>query len=443
MSPPRFTKIKPKGAFSMLYFNNLVRDVKKELSHYLLDNICKNTSRSITKFIYDMVYGILASGDSRVSKISRMLFEKNIHITENRLTKNLMELDLSKIKENYYHYVFKNLLKINPNILVDETDVIKPFGKAFEGLKLIHDASKEGKPREKGWPVTGIVSLTDDNYVVPLVTNIYSSLSVGHKSIGDETRKHLDLILPNVKEGYISTTSLDRGYDGSLYAEYIDSKKQLYVIRAKEKRIYNTSKGKMNITQIAKSYKGKYSFRYVGKDEKGKFAKASAVKVSHKDFKNDFWLVIETIHNENDERVYLTNIDCSTKEGVRKVLKAYRLRWRIEEYFRFIKQEYGFEKFMIRSLDGINNLFICMNIATAFLTLIIQCNKRLWEEIQRVYQPLTNREKEEIIEKKYGYHGINLYRAKEGIKIILGHTKGRPDIPGRDRRKRTEQLTLF
>ena len=427
----------------MLYFNNLVRDVKKELSHYLLDNICKDAPRSITKFIYDMVYGILASGDSRISKISRMLFEKDIRITENRLTKNLMELDLSKIRKNYFHFVFEYLLKLSPNILIDETDVIKPFGKAFEGLKFVHDASKEGKPREKGWPVTGIVSLTDDNYVVPLVTSIYSSLSVGHKSMGDETKKHLDEILPNIKEGYVSTISFDRGYDGSLYAEYVDDKKQFYVIRAREKRIYNTSKGKMNITQIANNYKGKYSFHYIGINGIEKFAKASSVKVSHKDFDNDFWLVIETIHNENDERVYLTNIDCSSKEGIMKTLKAYRLRWRIEEYFRFVKQEYGFERFMIRSLYGINSLFICMNIAITFLTLIIQSNKRLWEEIQKVYQPLTNREKEEMLEKKYGYHGINLYRAKEGIRIILGHTKGRPEIPGRDRRKRTEQLALF
>lgn len=98
---------------------------------------------------------------------------------------------------------------------------------------------------------------------------------------------------------------------------------------------------------------------------------------------------------------------------------------------------------MIRSLDGINNLFVCINIAVTFLTSIIQTNKKLWEQIQEVYQPLTNKEKEEMLIKKYGYHGINLYRAKKGMQIILGHTKGRPAIPGRDRRKRAEQLTLF
>lgn len=41
------------------------------------------------------------------------------------------------------------------------------------------------------------------------------------------------------------------------------------------------------------------------------------------------------------------------------------------------------------------------------------------------------------------YHGMNLYRAKLEIQIVLGHAKARPPIPGRDRRKKIEQLKLF
>ena len=375
-----------------------------------------------------MVWGILSSESSKISNIGRRLFESNVRVTENRLTLNLMELNLSKVKENYFCYVFNNLLKLNPNILIDETDIIKPFEKAFEGLTIIRDASKDGKPREKGFPVTGIISLTDDNYVVPLITNIYSPLSIGHKSIGNETKKNLEQIIPYVKNGYNGVFSFDHGYDASFYAEYNNDKGQFYVIRAKEKRIYTTNKGKMNINEIADHHKGKYSFTYKGINNIEKTAKASAIKVSHKDFKEPFYLVIETIHNENDIRVYLTNIDCSDKEGVRKALKGYRLRWRIEEYFRFVKQEYEFEKFMIRSLDGINNLFVCINIAVTFLTSIIQTNKTLWGQIQEVYQPLTSKEKEEMLIKKCGYHGINLYRAKNGMQIILKDTHQKKEI---------------
>ena len=98
---------------------------------------------------------------------------------------------------------------------------------------------------------------------------------------------------------------------------------------------------------------------------------------------------------------------------------------------------------MIRSLAATNNLFFCINICVSFLTHIIQCNKNLWSKIKEVYQPLTDLEKEEMIEKKYGYHGIDLYRAKEGIRMILGHTKGRPNIPGRCRKQKFEQMNIF
>ena len=307
----------------------------------------------------------------------------------------------------------------------------------------IHDGSKQGRPKEKGWPLTSILSLTDDNYVIPLITNAYSTLSDGYKSINDELQKHLNVILPNINQNHKGVVVLDRGYDGSLYVDYIESKSQFYVIRAKENRKYISSKGKMNIDELARKYKGRYSFNFTDKDGVKKYAKASAVKVAHKSFKNNIWLIFESVHSEKDTRVYLSNIDCSTKDGVKRVLKSYRLRWRIEEYFRFVKQEYQLEKFMIRSLQGINNLFLCINIVTSFITSIIQSNCKLYEKIEAVYRPLSDTTKEEYIKQKYGSHGLNLYRGKIGLQIILGHTSGRPRIPGRDRKKKCEQMLLF
>ena len=51
-----------------------------------------------------------------------------------------------------------------------------------------------------------------------------------------------------------------------------------------------------------------------------------------------------------------TNKIIKCKEDVVKILRLYMSRWRIEEYFRFKKQEYGFENFRVRSLKSINNL---------------------------------------------------------------------------------------
>ena len=51
-----------------------------------------------------------------------------------------------------------------------------------------------------------------------------------------------------------------------------------------------------------------------------------------------------------------TNKPILSKEDAIGILRLYMSRWRIEEYFRFKKQEYDFENFRVRNLIAINNL---------------------------------------------------------------------------------------
>jgi len=39
----------------------------------------------------------------------------------------------------------------------------------------------------------------------------------------------------------------------------------------------------------------------------------------------------------------LTSLSIKTKDDVEKIARIYMLRWRIEEYFKFKKQNYDFE----------------------------------------------------------------------------------------------------
>lgn len=102
-----------------------------------------------------------------------------------------------------------------------------------------------------------------------------------------------------------------------------------------------------------------------------------------------------------------------------------------------------FEKFRIREMKAMNNLFLMLSIAVALLTEIIQEGGALWDGVLVAYQPLTDLKEEARIKKEYGYSGLMLYRAAEGVKTILGRAAQRPEVPGRDQRKRYKQLTLF
>ena len=427
----------------MIYFNNLVRDLKKRISNFILDSITYNCNRKTKKFLVDLVWGILSSNSTKISDIARTLHGSKAKINENRLSLNLNCIDLSKVKLNYFKYVFHNLAKFNPSIIVDETDVVKPFGIVFEGLNVIRDGSNPNKQKEKGWPVTGIITLTDNDYVIPLSLHIYSSVTKNHKSIFEETKNNLNEIFPNIIKDNILTVVFDRGYDSNRYMNYIKKRGLYYIIRAKTSRKYTYNKRKLTINEISKLIKGKYDFSYVNKNKEHIFVKATPIRMWHEDIQGCFTLLFEYINKEKEPRVYITNLDCDNKEEVKRVLKNERLRWRIEEYYRFIKQIFGMEKFMIRRISAINNLFFCIILATTFITEIIQTNDSLYRSIIEVYQPLNNLKEEQKVEEELGYHGLKLYRVARGLKTILGHSKERIIIPGRIRKKKEELITLF
>lgn len=79
----------------------------------------------------------------------------------------------------------------------------------------------------------------------------------------------------------------------------------------------------------------------------------------------DFLLVFEK-PSKTDMRFYLTNRIEETKTGIAKTIKLYRKRRRIEEVFRFSKQEFRTEKYLVRNMNSVNTL---MTMLTACVNL--------------------------------------------------------------------------
>ena len=74
----------------------------------------------------------------------------------------------------------------------------------------------------------------------------------------------------------------------------------------------------------------------------------------------------------------LTDLEIKTKEEVEKIDRIYMLRWRSEEYFKSKKQNYDFENFRLRSLNGINNLNVILTCVMLHLGILTEkMNKKL------------------------------------------------------------------
>ena len=83
------------------------------------------------------------------------------------------------------------------------------------------------------------------------------------------------------------------------------------------------------------------------------------------------WINLVLVYGLGETPMMLaSNIPIKSKEDVIKIARCYLDRWRIEEYFKFKKQEYNFENFRVRTLRSINNLNKMLTYAIGLIALL-------------------------------------------------------------------------
>ena len=70
-----------------------------------------------------------------------------------------------------------------------------------------------------------------------------------------------------------------------------------------------------------------------------------------------------------------TNREIRSEDDTIRVVLAYLKRWRIEEYYRFKKQHFGFENFRVRGLKAINTLNSYLTYAIGLIALLSMKSK--------------------------------------------------------------------
>ena len=356
----------------MSYFTTNTYQLKREIVNFS-KKICKNSNKPTSKFVTDMLYGISKSKDIILSSISEALDENISKInTIDRLSNNLsLDLDES-IFLNYCNLAF-DALGDEPVFLVDDSDVTKPLGNKFEALGIVRDGSSKDKSYEKGYHHTEIVGLTNNfNQPISLFSKIHSSTQKEYISNNNVTYEGLNFVVTLLNERSLQGTFvLDRGYDSNDIFNYFFNKNQHFVIRLTEKRKIYYKHRWNKITTLRDAYKGKLKFNIMFQNVE-KECLISVIKAQITASKK--WINIFFVYGLSDTPMMLaSNIPIKSKEDALKVARLYFSRWRIEEYFKFKKQEFNFENFRVRSLKSINNLNLLLTYTIGFISLM--CKK--------------------------------------------------------------------
>ena len=356
------------------------------------NKISKGTTKPVQKFCDDMIYGILSRKSVVLTEIGRGLQEKTkLCNTVDRLSNNLMNLDNEQkqiLKDNYIKEVLSQLKEINGEYVIvpnDDTDLCHEHSTKMEDICLVRDASSKEEKYVNGYKVCEYVGLSlNQKSPVSLYSKIYSSNSKGFKSENDETIKGEDAVIETLEQ--INKKPIfvrDRGYDSNIYLVKDIKEDNKFVTRLKNNRNLVFKETSVNAFNKVKTRKGKIKTKLMYKGE-NRDCYISYTKVRLPIYREkEIYLV--SVHGLNDDIdsdnekygddsviMFLTNLEIKDKDDAEKVVKIYFLRWRIEEYFKSKKQNYGWEKSIVRTLDGMNNLNLFLTSVMLELTILIE-----------------------------------------------------------------------
>ena len=413
----------------MNHYTILESNLKRGILRFS-EKISKGLTRPNFKLVSQFLYGILTSQSCQLSSIARALNE-NIKLKKTiyRLSRNLATLDcVEQLFENYFS-VAKGSVSDNTILIVDNGDIIKPCSEKMEYIGRVRDGSTG--EYGKGYHTLVVTGLTPEKkQPIGVYTRVYSASEPEFVSADDEVLKALRFLGTHFKKDNIR--AFDRGYDANIYYEDLIDNNERFIIRAKKNRnvIYN---GKtLNILELAKRYKGKYRLKFKKKNGEVVDCKISIVPIRLCS-RSEVELNLVICNGLGTIPLMLITNMKSTDDRLSVVLtKVYLLRWRIEEFYRFKKQQFGFENFRVRSMQSIRNLDLLLTIAIGYIGIMSE----------KVDERGACMELIELSKRIYGLPKFLFYAIADGFAMLFAKCKrGLGDMLRK--RPKARQLTLM
>ena len=382
------------------------------------EKVSCSLNRPDRKFAADICYGILASGSCLLTDVADALLEENKKVnTVERLSRHL-DRGISKPAVQNYLTLVSSLVSDGDTVVhIDNSDVVKPSGKAFEGLGKVRDGSRSTGSKcvlEKGFYVTEAVVLTPARQPVSVFSEVWSDQSPAFVS-GSECA-YTYAAMNRCNELFSSVVYvMDRGYDDNYVMKHVEKAGQKYIIRLKTSRCLEVNGKRCSVSELCDTHSGKYSMKLF---RHGKSCKAKVSCLRARIPAIDQTVTVVVVYGAKHPMVLATNCAVMDKHDMMRVVTRYFSRWRIEEYFRCKKQSFGFEHFRVRSLRSINALNFWLGVCMLFLATLKER-----EETNLLYRECIEAAKPIKDQVHFFY-----YRIADGIGMIL--SKARTGIRG-------------
>jgi len=393
--------------------------------------LSKGLKKPKRKLVHQMLYGMQASRDIKVSEIARSLEEEiKLLKTEIRLCRNMQD-------ENLYKHINQRILeeagkKIGKDtvLALDLTDIEKPYAKKMDFLAKVWDGMKKEKVNGY-WVLEVIGADVYDEHLLPVYSELYSQNADDFKSENDKILKAIDTINSYAKGKGIYV--IDRGGDRKKLINPILSRGVRFIIRLKGDRLIVLGNNRQKVVEEIVDKHIDYRHKYkVEIDDEGRKEKKEVElgrkRVRMPGRKEELWLVaIKGFGNE--PMLLLTNVD---KNPI-MILEMYLTRWKIEESIRFLKQEYNLEDVRVRNYAALKNTVTLLSAVFYFLSVYLGRKLKLNILLKKIY---------EKAKRFFQMPVFKQYALADGIFRIFFNTRWKCPWNGKIAQSREKQLLL-
>lgn len=384
-------------------YNRLVRKLREQI-HEFSGKLSSQFSLPKQRFIEEMLYGIQAKQDVKLSSIARSLEEEiPLAKTETRLSRNLDIEGMDRVLTEELIRMGSRRVHQDTLLILDISDLSKQYARRMEYLARVRDGST-GELVPGYWTCAVIACETDkEKKMIPLYHTLYSADAPNHVSENDEIMKAVDAVRAGTKDRGIWV--IDRGGDRG----------RLFDIRLKGDRhlIYKGApQVALDLALACPTYYAETVVKVTGGKEEVFTISYGYRKVHLPGKEGDYYLVVVKGYGK-EPIMLLTTLPCRKKRKVLwHVVRSYITRWKIEEAIRFMKQSYKLEDIRVLTYRRLRNMVALVLAASYFAAVYVGEHLKLTILASKV---LT------VAKRFFGVPPFHYYALADGIAAILAH----------------------
>lgn len=389
----------------------------KEQIHVFSGKLSFSLPKVAGRFVEEALFGICARQSLHLSEWGRSLKENtSLFKTVDRLSRQLDRDGLWQEITSKIARMSRNKIGDKTLLILDTSDISKPYAKKMEYLARVRDGSKK-ELADGYWTMHVIGGEVGSSEMIPLYGRLYSAEAPDFEGENAEILKAVRTVCVGV--GNKGVWVIDRGGDRRwLYDYFLDQHLQFIIRLTGDRHLVYRGK-KILALDLARRCSLPYVeslIREESHSEKRYDIAYGFCPVQLPDLPADLYMVVVAGFGEKP-MMLLTNLPQRKKRTVLwEVVESYLTRWKIEETIRFIKQSYAIEDVRVLTYRRLQNMMALVLAVSYFTMAYIGLRVKL-----KAVSSLLLRVSRRI----FGVPEFRYYALADGIKeLLLRSSKG-------------------